>query len=155
MNKPRNLLLVFIPPCCSQDPSKALPEFPVWPLINFCLLRRPRHLDVTRGYEASGRSRQWLGSISPSKKVDTGAMRLLYNCANVLDHDLHISNNLRCWAFFHAPTGCLYVFFGRHFSIGSFVFFVVEFMSCLHISPCSFWCWILALFYFWLFYCWK
>ena len=37
-----NLLLVFTHSCCSMSPSKALPEFLVWPLINFYWLRRPR-----------------------------------------------------------------------------------------------------------------
>ena len=36
-------------PRCSRDPNKALPEFLVWPLINFYLLRRPRTLVRHRG----------------------------------------------------------------------------------------------------------
>ena len=28
-------LFVLAPPCCSRDPNKALPEFLIWPLINF------------------------------------------------------------------------------------------------------------------------
>ena len=39
-----NSLLVFTPLCCSKSPSKALPEFPVWSLINFYWLRSPRTL---------------------------------------------------------------------------------------------------------------
>ena len=27
--------LFSLPPCCSRGPPKALPDFPVWPLINF------------------------------------------------------------------------------------------------------------------------
>ena len=34
-NQQGNLLLVLAPLCCSRDPKKALPEFLVWPLINF------------------------------------------------------------------------------------------------------------------------
>ena len=30
-----NLLFVLTPPCCRKGPNKALPEFLVWPLINF------------------------------------------------------------------------------------------------------------------------
>ena len=30
-----NVLLVFTPTCCSRGPNKGLPEFFVWPLINF------------------------------------------------------------------------------------------------------------------------
>ena len=29
------LLPVLAPRCCSKGPNKALPEFPVWPLVNF------------------------------------------------------------------------------------------------------------------------
>ena len=36
------LLLVFTPSCCSTSPNKALPEFLVWPLINFYWLKSPR-----------------------------------------------------------------------------------------------------------------
>ena len=43
-NEQGNLLLVFVPPCGSRGPNKALPEFLVWPLINFFWLRRPRSL---------------------------------------------------------------------------------------------------------------
>ena len=34
-NKQGKLLFVLAPPCCSGGPNKALPEFLVWPLINF------------------------------------------------------------------------------------------------------------------------
>ena len=43
-SKQGNLLFVLTPCCCSGVPSKALPEFLVWPLINFYWLRRPRAL---------------------------------------------------------------------------------------------------------------
>ena len=36
--------LFLLPPCCSRDSNKALPEFVVWPLISFYWLRRPRTL---------------------------------------------------------------------------------------------------------------
>ena len=36
VSKQGNLLFVLSAPCCSRYPSKALPEFLVWPLINFC-----------------------------------------------------------------------------------------------------------------------
>ena len=39
-----NLLLVFAPFCTCRSPYKALPEFLVWPLVNFYWLRRPRKL---------------------------------------------------------------------------------------------------------------
>lgn len=35
-SKQGNLLLVFIPSCCSRSPNKPLPAFLIWPLINFC-----------------------------------------------------------------------------------------------------------------------
>ena len=38
-----NLLLVLAPPCCSRSPRKALPEFLVWPLINFCWLGKAKN----------------------------------------------------------------------------------------------------------------
>ena len=38
------LLFVLTPPCCGRGPNKTLPEFLVWPLINFCWLRKPRNL---------------------------------------------------------------------------------------------------------------
>ena len=41
-SKQGNLLLVFIPSCCSTSPNKALSEFLVWPLINFYCLKSPR-----------------------------------------------------------------------------------------------------------------
>ena len=34
-SKQGNLLLVLAPPCCSRGPNKALPEFLVWPPVNF------------------------------------------------------------------------------------------------------------------------
>ena len=37
------LLLVFTPPCCSRGPNKALPEFLVWPLINFYWLKKTKN----------------------------------------------------------------------------------------------------------------
>ena len=37
-----NLLLVFAPSCCSLSPSKALPEFLIWPLVNFYWLKSSR-----------------------------------------------------------------------------------------------------------------
>ena len=43
-NKQGNLLFVLTAHCCSRGPSKALPEFLVWTLINFYWLRRPRTL---------------------------------------------------------------------------------------------------------------
>ena len=47
-SKEGNLLLVFTPSCCHRSPNKALPEFLVWPLINFFCLRRPRILVSNR-----------------------------------------------------------------------------------------------------------
>ena len=44
VSKQGNLLLVFDLHCCSRGPNKALPEFLVWPLINFYWLRRPKSL---------------------------------------------------------------------------------------------------------------
>ena len=41
-SKQGNLLLVFSPSCCSTSPSKALPEFHFWPLINFYWLKSLR-----------------------------------------------------------------------------------------------------------------
>ena len=38
-----NLLLVFAPPCCSRGPNEALPEFLVWPLINFYWLGKAKN----------------------------------------------------------------------------------------------------------------
>ena len=35
---------LFSPTCCSKGPIKALPEFLVWPLMNFYRLRKPRTL---------------------------------------------------------------------------------------------------------------
>ena len=43
-SKQENLLIVLTRPCCSRDLNKAVPEFLVWPLINFYCLRRPRTL---------------------------------------------------------------------------------------------------------------
>ena len=46
-SKQGNLLLVFAPPApphCIKGPSKALPEFLIWPLTNFYWLRKPRTL---------------------------------------------------------------------------------------------------------------
>ena len=43
-SKQGNLLFVFALPCWSRDSNKALPEFLIWPLINFYWLRRPRIL---------------------------------------------------------------------------------------------------------------
>ena len=37
-----HLLLVLAPSGCSMSPSKALPEFLVWPLISFWWLKSPR-----------------------------------------------------------------------------------------------------------------
>ena len=42
---PPKELFVLPTPCCSGDPNKALPEFLVWPLINFYWLRKPRTLE--------------------------------------------------------------------------------------------------------------
>ena len=42
-SKQGHLLLVFAPSCCSVSPSKALPKFLIWPLINFYWLRRWPH----------------------------------------------------------------------------------------------------------------
>ena len=39
-----NMLFVLAPSCCSRGPSKALPEFLIWPPINFYWSRRPRTL---------------------------------------------------------------------------------------------------------------
>ena len=46
-NKQGNLLLIFTPSCCSRSPNKALPEFLVWPFINFYWLRKARHRVLT------------------------------------------------------------------------------------------------------------
>ena len=35
-SKQGNPLLGFAPSCCSRSPNKTLPEFLLWPLINFC-----------------------------------------------------------------------------------------------------------------------
>ena len=43
-SKQENLLFDLAPRCCSRGPNKALPEFLVWPLINFYCLRRQRTL---------------------------------------------------------------------------------------------------------------
>ena len=40
----RNMLFVLAPSYCSRGPNKALPEFPIWPPINFYWSRRPRTL---------------------------------------------------------------------------------------------------------------
>ena len=37
-----HLLFVFAPMCYSTSPNKALPEFLIWPLINFYWLKSPR-----------------------------------------------------------------------------------------------------------------
>ena len=47
-----DLLCVLTPPCCSRVPSKGLPEFLVWPLIDFYWLRRPWTLVGNTGTEA-------------------------------------------------------------------------------------------------------
>jgi len=44
VSKRGNLLFILTPCFCSRSPKKTLPEFPVWPLINFYWLRRPRTL---------------------------------------------------------------------------------------------------------------
>ena len=38
-----NSLLVLAPTCCSRGPSKALPEFLVWPLVDFYWLRKTKN----------------------------------------------------------------------------------------------------------------
>ena len=43
-----NLLKLLTPLCHSRAPNKALPEFPVCPLISFCWWRRPRTLVSNR-----------------------------------------------------------------------------------------------------------
>ena len=43
-NQPTFLLHVFTPLCYSLSPNKTLPEFPVWPLVNFYWLNNPRTL---------------------------------------------------------------------------------------------------------------
>ena len=40
-SKQENLLIVLTRPCYSRDLNKALPEFLLWPLINFYCLRGP------------------------------------------------------------------------------------------------------------------
>ena len=61
----RHMLLVFVPSGYSTDPSKALPKFPVWPLINFCWLKSPR----PQGWapEAPNPARGWVfgGELVP------------------------------------------------------------------------------------------
>ena len=38
-----NLLLVLAPLCCSKGPRKAVPEFLVWPLVNFYWLEKAKN----------------------------------------------------------------------------------------------------------------
>ena len=35
--------LLLLPACCSRGPSKALPEFLVWPLVSFYCLGKPKN----------------------------------------------------------------------------------------------------------------
>lgn len=44
-NKQGNLLLVFAPSCCGRSPSKALPEFLVWPLVHLYWLGKAKNPD--------------------------------------------------------------------------------------------------------------
>ena len=78
-SKHRNMLLVLRPrPLPLQDPSeKALPEFPVWPRVNFYWWMRPRTLvsnTLTASPDHPPPERRWLWgqvpSLSPSLLLD-------------------------------------------------------------------------------------
>ena len=47
VSKPGTLLFVPTARCYSKGPNKVLPEFLVWPLVNFCILGRPRPPSVS------------------------------------------------------------------------------------------------------------
>ena len=58
---------------------------------------------------------------------------------------LHLSDNEWCWAPFHDFVSHLYIFFGEisvwffgPFLIGSFIFLVLSYMSCLYIIVITF-----------------
>ena len=62
-------------------------------------------------------------------------------CEVVSHFDLHFSNNWWCWASFHVPVICLYVFFGKMFIqifcpffwLRCLFFLILSCMICLHI----------------------
>ena len=64
-SKQGHVLLVFVLSCYSTDPSKALPKFPVWPLINYYWLKSPRPPGWAP--EAPGPARGWVfgGELVP------------------------------------------------------------------------------------------
>lgn len=43
VSKQRNMLLILTPLCCSRGPIRVLPEFLVWLLVNFYMLRKDKN----------------------------------------------------------------------------------------------------------------
>ena len=55
------LLLVFTPSCSCRSPSKALPEFLVWPLVNFCGLGKAKNSGQYHVHaQSNGYCLQWV-----------------------------------------------------------------------------------------------